>query len=345
MSELREGLLTRTWVASMAIAIATGVAGLTADVVANIVQDDEIPLPWSGNAIDNHVAAVAVGLLCVPLLRRRRRAIVQQAKLADAEAHLEEYRAKERASAYALAALRTRVRGCIAADDLRVEVQPIFSINGPLEVIGYEALARFADARPPDLWFRDAADAGLTVELELLAADQALRLLPDVPDECYLSVNASPSVLVSDGFFSLFREHDARRCVVELTEHVHIQSYDELQRSIERLRGLGLRLAVDDAGAGYASFRHILQLAPDIIKLDRDLIRRCNVDTVRRTLASALVSFATEIGATLVAEGVETPEELETLRGMGVAGAQGYQLGRPGPLPRTHQSGTIRQFR
>jgi EAL domain-containing protein (putative c-di-GMP-specific phosphodiesterase class I) len=326
--------ITRTWVAASALAAATWIGSMGADVVGNVVQHDEIPTPFSGNAVDSHAAAVFVGLVSVPLLQRRRRAVLEAARLQDAEESLEEYRAKDRATAGELAALRRRVRGCIAADGITMFVQPIYSIAEAPALVGYEALARFADGRPPDAWFGEARDAGLDAELELVAVRLALELLPDIPEPCYLSVNVSPAVLVSEQFFTLLRGHDAGRCVVEVTEHLHVQSYDDLRLAIERLRRLGLRLAVDDAGAGFASFRHILQLGPDIIKLDRDLIRRCNVDFVRRTLAASLVSFAQQIGASLVAEGVETEQELVTLRSMGVLYGQGYHLGRPAPLRR-----------
>lgn len=325
------GAITRTWVAAIAFAVATWTSSMGADVLVNLVQRDEIPTPFSGNAFDNHVAAVFVGLAAVPLLRRRRRAILEAVRLQDAEDNLEEYRAKDRAIADELAALQARVRRCIHVGDLTMFAQPIFSVAGESALAGYEALARFADGRPPDAWFRDARDAGLGAELELAAVEAALQLLPSIPQPCYLSLNVSPAVLVSEELFSILR-HDGSRCVVELTEHLHVQSYDDLRPAIDRLRRHGVRVAVDDAGAGFASFRHILQLGPDIIKLDRDLIRRCNVDFVRRTLTASLIGFAQEIGADIVAEGVETEAELITLRELGVTYVQGYHLGRPAPL-------------
>nr|WP_247655455.1 EAL domain-containing protein [Stutzerimonas frequens] len=93
-----------------------------------------------------------------------------------------------------------------------------------------------------------------------------------------------------------------------------------------------MRLAVDDAGAGYASFRHILKLKPDVIKLDASLIRNVDSDTGCRALAAALIRFAEETGCKVVAEGVETQEELAMLRRLEVNKAQGYLLGRPAPL-------------
>jgi EAL domain-containing protein (putative c-di-GMP-specific phosphodiesterase class I) len=96
-----------------------------------------------------------------------------------------------------------------------------------------------------------------------------------------------------------------------------------------------MRLAIDDTGAGFASLRHILNLEPDIIKLDISLTRGVDVDRARRALAAALIAFAANTGASIVAEGVETASELSVLRDLGVGFGQGYLLGRPGPLPAT----------
>jgi EAL domain-containing protein (putative c-di-GMP-specific phosphodiesterase class I) len=120
--------------------------------------------------------------------------------------------------------------------------------------------------------------------------------------------------------------------VLELTEHAPIEEYDALQAALASLRSAGLKLAIDDAGSGYASFRHILRLRPDIIKLDQSLIRDIDLDQGRRALALGLITFANETGCTIVAEGVENERELAVLQSLGVAAAQGYLLGRPAPL-------------
>jgi len=125
--------------------------------------------------------------------------------------------------------------------------------------------------------------------------------------------------------------------VLELTEHHRIDSYDSVLGAIEGLRRHGVRLAVDDAGAGYAGLHHILRLRPEILKLDMALTRGIDADPARRALATALVHFAAEIDSMIVAEGVETTEELDTLTSLGVQWAQGYLLGRPTP-PADHSS-------
>ena len=119
------------------------------------------------------------------------------------------------------------------------------------------------------------------------------------------------------------------RIVAELTEHTRVDDYRGLLDALAPLRRQGLRIAVDDAGAGYAGLRHVLRLEPDLIKLDLELIRDIHTDPAKR----ALVTFAADTSAILVAEGIETADELATLRALGVPYGQGYHLARPGPLP------------
>jgi EAL domain-containing protein (putative c-di-GMP-specific phosphodiesterase class I) len=140
---------------------------------------------------------------------------------------------------------------------------------------------------------------------------------------------------VSDRVQGLLEVADPSRIVVELTEHAPVADYDELRESLSGLRDRGVRLAIDDAGAGFASLRHIVRLDPDMIKLDITLTRRIERDPVRQALAVALVSFANQVGATVVAEGVETELQLEALRAAGIRFAQGFLLGPPGPSPLT----------
>jgi EAL domain-containing protein (putative c-di-GMP-specific phosphodiesterase class I) len=181
--------------------------------------------------------------------------------------------------------------------------------------------------------FAQAAEMGLGVHLEMAAIRPALALLDDLPGHLYLSINTSPDTLGSRELLEAISGVDATRVVVELTEHSSVADYDALLADIDVLRRRGVRIAVDDAGAGYASFRHILSLRPDIIKFDRDMVTGVDVDLARGALVSAMVAFAERIGAKLVAEGVETGAELDALAKLGVSSGQGYLLARPGPLP------------
>jgi EAL domain-containing protein (putative c-di-GMP-specific phosphodiesterase class I)/CheY-like chemotaxis protein len=216
---------------------------------------------------------------------------------------------------------------------LGVVFQPIFDlVNGT--TIGVEALARFhvAPRRPPDRWFAEAGEVGLRTELELAALDCALSHLSEVQKGLFLSVNVSPTTLRTAAFRKAIANAEAGRIVVEVTEHVPVEDYDALNDALGRVRALGVRLAIDDAGAGFASLRHILRLDPDYVKLDRSLIDDIERDRSHQALAAGLISFGKKIGAGIIAEGIEREPQLRALRELGVTCGQGYLLGRPGPL-------------
>lgn len=220
------------------------------------------------------------------------------------------------------------------SDRLHLVFQPIVDLH-LRRTVGYEALARFADspARGPDEWFAEADSVGLRTELELRAIELALDALQQIPDEAYLAVNASPQTIATPGLLDLLARVPPRRVVIEVTEHAAIGDYDAFARHVERLRAAGARLAVDDAGAGFSSFHHVLRLAPEIIKIDREITRGVHRDRRFTALAAALAAFAEQTDAALVAEGVETDDQLRALHRLGVSHAQGYLLGRPGDLP------------
>ena len=215
--------------------------------------------------------------------------------------------------------------------------QPIVSlVDGRL--LGVEALARFdgEPRRPPNEWFAEAQVVGRGVELELNAAALALDQLGSLPSGTYMSINASPLAAAVPALGALVGGYPGGRIVLELTEHTRVQDYDTLLAALDGPRRHGVRIAVDDTGAGYAGLQHLVRLQPNVLKLDLALTRCIDADPARRALASALVAFADEIGAILVAEGVESVSELRTLSALGIPAAQGYQLGRPGPLSALH---------
>ncbi len=148
-----------------------------------------------------------------------------------------------------------------------------------------------------------------------------------------IGVNASPATAASDALKSCLAAVPGERVVLELTEHTRFDDYTKLMPALDALRARGVRIAVDDAGAGYSGLQHVLHLRPDILKLDLDLTHGIDTDPARHALATALVGFADRIGAVLLAEGIETGEELAVLRTLGVAWGQGFYLARPGPLP------------
>lgn len=239
----------------------------------------------------------------------------------------------EEATQAARGLVRERIEAVLAERAIGIVVQPIFSLETG-QVVGVEALSRFA-AEPgygPDRWFADAHDVDLGVALEILAIETALHQAAALPADCYVSVNVSPATLSSPALRAAVSAGPVNtdRIVLELTEHVSVGDYDALSDALSELRGLGLRLAIDDAGAGFASFRHILRLRPDLIKIDQAIIRGIDREPAHRALAAALVMFVLEVGSTtIVAEGVETQDELRTVAALGIDAAQGYLLGRP----------------
>ena len=228
--------------------------------------------------------------------------------------------------------LHDRVAGVIDGEQFHPVFQPIVDLSSGA-VVGVEALTRFTaePVQPPDRWFAAAAEVGLAVELELAAVALALARIDDIPPDAYLSVNLSPAVLPHA--VDLLRTAPGTRIVVELTEHEVIEDYDALMAVTADLRARGVRFAIDDAGAGYSSLSHVLRLLPDIVKVDMSITTGVDEDLARQALARALADFCSKLGATLVAEGVETAGELRVLADLGVACAQGYYLARPGHLP------------
>lgn len=232
----------------------------------------------------------------------------------------------------ALAQSRERVESVLQGQVLSMVFQPIVSLETQ-RIVGFESLARFRcePQRSPDLWFKEASSVGLGQDLEVMAIEAALNH-SGLNDGVYVACNVSPDVVLAGGLPAALCEGALSRIVLEITEHSSVRDYEDLEVVLRPLRDRGLRLAVDDAGAGYSSFGHILRLHPDYIKLDMSITRGIDRDRGRRALTAALMGFAHETGSELIAEGVETAAELETLRALGVHKGQGYLLGRPTPF-------------
>lgn len=221
---------------------------------------------------------------------------------------------------------RTAMLEVIEASAFTPFFQPIVDLwDG--SVVGHEALTRFTDGRPPNLIFGVAARAGLGIELETACLEASIAASLCLPPTGYLSLNASPQVVLSGRLVTILADV-ARPIVLEITEHVEIDDYSGLRRELKRL-GSSVRLAVDDAGAGYASFRHILELAPDFVKIDLDLVRGVDAEPARQALIAGMTYFAVKRKLRLIAEGIETRKELDALQALAVPYGQGYLLGRP----------------
>lgn len=205
--------------------------------------------------------------------------------------------------------------------------QPVIDLASGA-VVGFEALTRFSDGRPPDEHFALAASAGMSVELEIACAAYAVSEADHLPTGTWFSLNFSPSVIARDDFRRVITATQ-RDVAIEITEHARIDNFDEVRRAITSFERC--RLFVDDAGVGYAGLHHILELQPDVVKLDISLVRDIDHDPARQALVSGMRHFADLTNTLLLGEGVETVEEAETLRSLGVDFGQGYHFGRPAP--------------
>lgn len=229
-------------------------------------------------------------------------------------------------------AKRERISNIIGDRALAMHFQPIYRL-GDGTLSGFEALARFQvnPPRTPDVWFAEAHDVGRGIELEIAAATEAITALKLLPASSTLSFNLSPRAILSPSFHEMLDGQPVDRLVVELTEHDSIEDYLPLCETLRVHRGRGLQLAIDDLGAGHSSFRHVLELKPDLIKLDMGLTRNIDRDPGRRALAAAITRYSHSMGCEVVAEGVETVAELRTLQSLNVTKIQGYLTGRPVP--------------
>lgn len=230
----------------------------------------------------------------------------------------------------AYADVREAVMKAVEERAFRIVFQPVVEL-GSREIVGYEALTRFSDGVPPDHRFADAERVGLAHELEMTTLQAALTAAARLPAGRWLSVNVAASVLVELSH-ATFAEQD-RPLVIEITERSAIEDYAAVRGALEAL-GDGIQLAVDDAGAGFASLRHIIELRPQFVKLDMRLVRGVEADAARQALIAGMVFFARQAGCALIAEGIETQAELRTLRSLGVSHGQGFLLGRPEARPR-----------
>lgn len=239
--------------------------------------------------------------------------------------------------------IEDKILAIIESLDFEIAYQPIYDMCAA-KIVGYESLSRFPGIpyNSPDYWFKEASDVGLGEILEALTTKKALSQMDQLPEGTYLSINASPEYIINGSVERLLKDVPGGRIVLEITEHARITNYDALREALRPLRARGIRLAIDDAGAGYASFQHILELSADMIKLDISLIRNIDQDPARRALTSAMISFAKSTGCEIIAEGVETAEELETLAAIGVCKAQGFYIGRPVPISKAAELAAIK---
>jgi PAS domain S-box-containing protein len=208
--------------------------------------------------------------------------------------------------------------------------QPIVDLASNATV-GYEALTRFADGANPELMFAQAAALGLGADLETVTLQAAVAAAQALPREAWLNLNASPELVLAGGPLRTIMAGSRRRIVLEVTEHAAIADYPEFRAAMANL-GPKVDFAVDDTGTGFASLRHIIELRPAFVKLDRSLIAGIDSDDARQAMVVGLCHFAQVTGCRLIVEGIETDAELAVLRSLAIDLGQGYLLGRPVPV-------------
>ncbi|WEO77162.1 EAL domain-containing protein [Cryobacterium sp. SO2] len=201
-------------------------------------------------------------------------------------------------------------------------------------VVGYEGLARFempTGISVEDL-FAQARATHRSAEVEARCLRVVLADRASIPANCFLTVNVSPHVLREDRIRAVWRDHpDLQGVFVELTEQSAIDSATDLEPELDGIRAAGALIAVDDLGSGYAGLSRLLALKPAMIKLDRELIQGIDTDEAKRALVEMIGTFASRIDSWVLAEGIETAAEYDTITALGVPLAQGYHLARPGP--------------
>jgi EAL domain-containing protein (putative c-di-GMP-specific phosphodiesterase class I)/DNA-binding NarL/FixJ family response regulator len=229
---------------------------------------------------------------------------------------------------------RARIRSVMERGGLEIAFQPIVELDSRT-VVGHEALSRFAPSpkRGPAEWFAEAHEVGLGVELELYAIRMACERSRLLPQDSFMAVNVSPITALRPDLLELLDCAHVDHVVLEVTEHAPVEDYPRFRVAVRRMREHGARLAIDDAGAGFASLRHILELNAELIKLDGSLTHSLESDPRRRSLAAALIEFGRESGAAVLAEHIESELQLCELRRLGVTYGQGYHLGRPRAVP------------
>jgi EAL domain-containing protein (putative c-di-GMP-specific phosphodiesterase class I) len=229
-----------------------------------------------------------------------------------------------------LAETRSQLESIIAERAFTPVFQAVVRLENR-ETVGFEALTRFHDGKRPDQRFAEAHNSGMTVRLETACLAEQIEAAMWLPAGSWVSLNVSPALAAAIVPLIATLERADRDVVLEITEHVEIADYRQLVGALDLVRGRA-RLAVDDAGAGYAGLRHILELRPQFVKLDISLVRHVDTDQARQAMVAGMAHFARNAGCQLIAEGIETEDELAELIRLGVEFGQGYLLGRPAPI-------------
>jgi len=231
----------------------------------------------------------------------------------------------------------------VLAEDVAILYEPIVNLT-TREVLGHEALVRGpwkTDLHSPERLFQLAEETGLVFELDCLCRRTALRGARGLEAGRKLFLNCLPTAIHDPAFRGEVLQKTLddlnlrpEDIVFEISERESIENYSIFREISDYYRELGFQIALDDTGVGYGSLEAVMELAPDFIKVDLSLIRGIDTDPPRQELLRALHAVAGKLGGQIIAEGIETTEELETLQGLGIPYGQGYLFGRAAPLRR-----------
>jgi EAL domain-containing protein (putative c-di-GMP-specific phosphodiesterase class I) len=290
----------------------TVLSGLRAEALAPLIwNDDMVGLLAMGATTPNHAGRLADRVATLTEFSVMSAAVLGPALVERAQRE----------------EVQARVQGIIAERAFKPVFQPIVDLATGRHV-GFEALTRFSDGTRPDLCFLAADKVGMMVQLENAVLREQIAQARKLPHGTFVSLNVSPALATAMiPLLDVLAEAD-RPVVLEITEHVEIEDYPRLLAALEQVRGHAM-LAVDDAGAGYAGLRHILELRPQYVKLDISLVRNVDTDPARQAMVTGMAHFADSVGCALIAEGIETANELTTLRLLNVPFGQGFYLAKP----------------
>ena len=258
-------------------------------------------------------------------------------------------RAASRSTTARRAAAEAALERLCAGESIDIHLQPIIDLESGA-VHAYEALARFGvreGGEQPLPWFALADRLGRREALERACLRAALTRLPGLPDGCSLCVNLSPDLLADPAVLALIESAEATdRLVIEVNEGQTVATDPAVLGGVIRLRANHVRFAVNDVGIGHAGLGQIAAARPEYLKLDRSIVRGIADDADRTRFMRSFGAFVRDTGCQVIAEGIESAEDLEAVRSSGIEFAQGFLLGRPAPVPSvSHEPRSRRRLR
>lgn len=235
---------------------------------------------------------------------------------------------------------KEKLQEIILKESIRTLFQPIVDFSEK-KIIGYEALSRGPEGTEfenPYILFDAAGESDLLFELDRLCRKKALENAVGLEHDCKLFVNCLPSMVLDPEFKDEYLKSmleqlkmNAVNIVFEVTEREAIENYDLFNEAIKYYTDLGFAIAVDDTGSGFSSLETVVELKPQYVKLDISLVRGIEKNILKQELIKAILGLSRQMNSMVIAEGIETIEELNALKKIGITIGQGFLFTRPGP--------------